>query len=502
MKAFLAALIAGLFATQQVLAAGCTLPTGVSTRFGRGQIFDVSIPNLSVLNGTRDTLWFNSTGNSAPAATYSGFYIEGDRTPYIYVSHNLAWYEANDPTWIVYRPDRTTPAWEFCNTLTVAACDTAGYTTPVAIWLAAVQTFLEGADIQSAINAGIFQSISVDNADTVNAFMKAGTCSVAVDPTVGDCTHQVPPGVWTDEYPNYVAYPTATIPSGATTITVAAGTGSGFTNGYWVNIRGAGAGGGMYGGYTVVSHTANTVTLSGATSTAVAATTPIETVQNVSTQLHTDWNSWLSALATFLHTNSLCLNANMTWNDYDRSGWTSIVSNLDMIYDEPGFSTDSDSSYVPGGGYFQNGLYDDKFADYITAAKPAMIESTAAPPYYLSRARTKYSEATDMLLQNGNIYQMLWSNSQNVFEEFDGDTYFSYGAATGTYSKSGSLYSRAFANGLAIVNDSSTTGASYSFGGTVYHEDNGNPWTGTLSVPALTGLVLHSGAPTKIILTH
>ena len=146
----------------------------------------------------------------------------------LYFARTLPWYEANDPTWIVYRPNRTTPAWEFCPTLTAATCDSLAGETPLAIWLAGVVTYVEGADIAAAVTAGIYQAISMDNMNTENSFLRAGTCSVAVNPATGDCAANG--GTWTDEYSNAASTTTAVYNSGATTLNVA--NGNVFTNGW------------------------------------------------------------------------------------------------------------------------------------------------------------------------------------------------------------------------------------------------------------------------------
>ena len=76
------------------------------------------------------------------------------------------------------------------------------------------------------------------------------------------------------------------------------------------------------------------------------------------------------ALQAFFYTNSMCLTANVAWSDADRSGWTNAASNVDAVYDEPGFSTHSTGTCMRGGNYYADGIYDNKFADLTTQNSP------------------------------------------------------------------------------------------------------------------------------------
>ena len=55
---------------------------------------------------------------------------------------------------------------------------------------------------------------------------------------------------------------------------------------------------------------------------------------------------------------------------------------------------------------------------------------------------------------------------------------------------------------MVLVNASSAAASPYNFGSSVYHEDNGNRWTGTISIPPLTGLMLHNGEPSVVIVAY
>jgi Hypothetical glycosyl hydrolase family 15 len=82
-------------------AQGAPLPPIVGDRVGRAQIFDYHITDKADLAQRRDILWA-SLGPVVPGL-YSTSYMTVDRD--LDKSHDLAWYRANHPDWIVYGCD-------------------------------------------------------------------------------------------------------------------------------------------------------------------------------------------------------------------------------------------------------------------------------------------------------------------------------------------------------------------------------------------------------------
>lgn len=73
-----------------------------------------------------------------------------------------------------------------------------------------------------------------------------------------------------------------------------------------------------------------------------------------------------------------------------------------------------------------------------------------------------------------------------------------HGEAKEAYRVTDYVYHRAFANLLALVNPSATTAHTYSLGAAVYHRSDCTRYSGTITVPAMTGLVLLNGEPPAI----
>ena len=113
--------------------------------------------------------------------------------------------------------------------------------------------------------------------------------------------------------------------------------------------------------------------------------------------------------------------------------------------------------------------------------------------------KIQYSLASALLIKGSYAYQTLAYVDQSALEDYSPDFYWVHGAAAGAYSVTSGIYSRAFANGLVLVNPSSTVAASYNLGGSVYHTSTGLQYTGTIRLAAPQGILLHNGASTAIL---
>lgn len=82
---------------------GYSLPPIVIERIGRAQIFDHLLKDKSVLTGRRDVLWAAARAGPAVPGVYSISIMTEDRD--LTDGHDLAWFSANHPDWIVYGCD-------------------------------------------------------------------------------------------------------------------------------------------------------------------------------------------------------------------------------------------------------------------------------------------------------------------------------------------------------------------------------------------------------------
>jgi hypothetical protein len=81
-------------------AQGVPLPPIAADRIGRAQIFDYHVPDRNALVGRRDIVWAAVAPGPAVPGLYATSYMTADRD--LNKAHDLAWYQANHPDWIVY----------------------------------------------------------------------------------------------------------------------------------------------------------------------------------------------------------------------------------------------------------------------------------------------------------------------------------------------------------------------------------------------------------------
>ena len=477
----------------------CTLPADVSLRIGRAQTFGYKIPDLQVLNGTRDYIWQGDTGKgTVPSSVFSGYYVTADRAPYQTPANRtkrLAWYQANHPDWIVYRPDQKTPAWEFCDALDPTPggkCDGPG-DVPLAIWKPEVQGWMNGGDVQTAIDRGIYQGISADNVLPSNSFFKGGTCSVIPDAI--SCTHAG--GVWTPRYSS-VGTTTTGAAAGATTIPVADSSEfrAMLRNPSGVSIVFRDGGPELYRG-TLFAAESNVLTVSPALGRSLPSGATAEGVNLVSNELARDWVNWLSALKTYANSAGKCLTINIQWDDYNRANWALIAAVPDMIFDEQGFGNSSSTKDCsPGGGAPYN-LYDtrwiNKATDLASIGKPKILQGAMCTDPERSLAKLQYNVASYLLVKDRHSYQELFYENFALFERYPPLLYLHHGSPIGGMAVRNGIYYRTFEKAVALVNPSSTISRAYDLGPNVYHGPDCKRYEGNVLLPPISGLVLKLG---------
>jgi len=118
------------------------------------QIFNYHVKDPQDEAGKVDLVW-GSDFPTQPEGVFNTYYFPWDRAPGIKVDgvlHDLAWFQANHPDWIVYTCDKTTPAWAFKNTRAV----------PLDITNPAVLEYIMQTYLVPAIQQG-YQGIAFDN---------------------------------------------------------------------------------------------------------------------------------------------------------------------------------------------------------------------------------------------------------------------------------------------------------------------------------------------------
>ncbi|MGE5272061.1 MAG: hypothetical protein ACM3JG_20580 [Thiohalocapsa sp.] len=214
-------LAVSLAAGYDARAATWLMPPDVTTRVGRAQeyVYNYTSSQYAALRtSNRDYVWSGEapTGEALRVPVFTGINVPVWRPLYGYPlvvdSANTlyqcgtnqpcsySWLNSNYPSWILRGADHATPAWEFGDRTM----------TPVDISNSAVSDFALQNSIVPLLNLGL--NISLDNVDDRNLWDAQGVCSVAIpfsaydsngNPTsdatpVGDCESNG--GRWTQVY--------------------------------------------------------------------------------------------------------------------------------------------------------------------------------------------------------------------------------------------------------------------------------------------------------------
>jgi hypothetical protein len=222
---------------------------------------------------------------------------------------------------------------------------------------------------------------------------------------------------------------------------------------------------------------------------------------------------WALTLTAWAHSIGKSTMANVTYEPNDSAGTANIVNAYDIWYDEAGFTGDSDPSACELTPYASGSYWINKLA-FVTG-----LNGGAGPNAYVSEnsicpAKThypsgknfemvEYAVATHLLHKNSHSYLWMFFSIDGVVcgpaaycDDTDGGSWPQYwlehGAASGAYTVTGNIYNRTFANTLALVNPSLTTAYKYNLASKVFYRSDCTRYTGTITVPSGTGMVLTS----------
>lgn len=129
----------------------------------RAQIENRSVNDPSVYAGRVYFIWASRSAKNDPPATGS-FYLPYARDPNRR-EHTLDWYKEKHPTWVIYKSDRTTPAYGF----TYAT----GSAVPLDITNPEVREFYYTTYVQPGVDAG-YSFIAFDNVELTNWDQRSG----------------------------------------------------------------------------------------------------------------------------------------------------------------------------------------------------------------------------------------------------------------------------------------------------------------------------------------
>jgi len=434
-----------------------SLPADVSTRVGRAGefVYDYTLSQYQNKLSTYDIIWDNRPNSAQgyvlilPSSVFSSGYTAVNRVP-TYASPygtgitilKACGVPSGGCPLAWFRTNH--PTWIIYTSDQVTPAYQFGDTTwvPLDISNVTVQSWLETNVYAPILSAG-YQSFSIDNVTDRNDWDEVGICSIA--PTT-NCTADG--GTWTQLY------------SGA--------------------------------------------------------------VQNDATFIN-NRVAWGQAVTAWAHTQGKSTMANISYDAANLTDTARLVNAYDIWYDEQGITGDSQpSACTPNNGSGATGTYWINKIAFITglnggAGPNAYVdENSICPIGSFTKAGVstnfevvEYAAASYLLLKNAHTYMTMYFDSgsaggpgyynENTPTAFWPQFYLTHGVASGAYAVTGNVYYRTFASLLALVNPSTTLSRTYDLGASVYHRSDCTRFTGVITIPPITGMVLLNGEPSGCI---
>lgn len=528
--AFLGALVLAAGAAAQNLPANSANQNMVGMTFVYGMsasaysaIGTASVPVKHIWDNTPVSTQGGS-GVFNPAATFSSAYNAVVRVPSFGRTYggntvvpsdpscvpagrcNLAWFQSNHPSWVLYKADQVTPAYYFNDT---------SYIPINVLTNSATRSWFFTYVLSPEYSAG-YSSASFDNIGLTNDALIAGTCSIK--PTT-NCTADG--GTWTTLYtgandPAFgndviswltaaTAFAHTNFPGKSTTGNIAV-IGSGVLTDarlasliaavdVWYDEDGisgdyqpasclpAGNGSGSVGQGWIDKVTFITGLNGGAGPNAYVANNNICPF-NTFGQMY-EQTEWVVASMMILK-NGHTYNAP---NFPDGSNFTaSVTGNILTVTAmaagtiTPGYDTYYPGFVVPGATVLPYGT--------------GGTSGTGTTGTYQITHQNGFGDfpSTAGFFQQGTACQAntfcLFAYPATLLPQFT----LNHGAPSGPFSVVGGVYTRDFANAKAVVNPSTTTPQTFNFGALTWHRSNCQTFTGTVTIPPVTGYVLLPGA--------
>jgi hypothetical protein len=221
--------------------------------------------------------------------------------------------------------------------------------------------------------------------------------------------------------------------------------------------------------------------------------------------------AWLTAAAKFIHDRTGCISANVTYDPENPTGTKTLIDAVDIWYDEDGFTGDSNPSACSpagGGSGSVGGAWEAK-AKFVIGlnggvGKPMVQENSICPgnaPHSQAKSVLEYALASYLLTKNAHTY-VVWyfddgkTGSLSYFNDPSPwpQLSWTHGAAREAMTEVEGVYRRTFEHGLALLNPSTNQSAKYRLSG-AYRDFDGASYSGTVTLPPESALILINGAP-------
>jgi hypothetical protein len=195
--------------------------------------------------------------------------------------------------------------------------------------------------------------------------------------------------------------------------------------------------------------------------------------------------SWLHAAYP-----NVALAGNLSWSDWYTSDESTVLGNLDLWFDEQGFTNGNVSA-----DEFNDTAWQDKAAAVasVVYAGHAWQDINQEPVSFANttRAERQWALGNYLLLKNSTSWVYICGQREYgtllIAPEYSAAQ---VGTPTDTYHANQGVYRRDFTNGLVFVNPSSSTSYTVTIPGTTYQDLYGNTQRSSITLPAGSAIVL------------
>lgn len=225
--------------------------------------------------------------------------------------------------------------------------------------------------------------------------------------------------------------------------------------------------------------------------------------------------AWLFAITAYAHGASAWTIANITYDSAHQNDTTSLILSADIWYDEQGFNGDASPATCQAGGGTTYHIYDTSWTGKVAfinglnsgAGWPMVQEAALCPPDTPRRRVVEYVTAAYCLTNMGHTWIAPYSLTPSDFSDQTPqaqwpDLYQVPGAAIDPRpisSDGNGVWHRQTKNMECVVNPSSTVTKTFTLPAGQWHDIDGTPYSGTISLPPLTALTLRSGASPGVV---
>lgn len=230
--------------------------------------------------------------------------------------------------------------------------------------------------------------------------------------------------------------------------------------------------------------------------------------------------AWAQAITAYARSFGKSSMGNVYYESTDAINSANLVNAFDIWYDEDGYTGDTTPSPCtpknPSGHVGPGWISKMNFITNLNAGagpKAHISENSICPVGAWSKVgagsnfdMVEFAVAS-YLIGKGSHGYLLWFFSNGAICDTsyfcDNDItanwpqfWLHHGPAAGRFTVTGNVYHRNFAKALALVNPSIAMTFTYDLGSNVHHRSNCTRYTGKISLPPMTGMVLINGEPT------